>query len=135
MVNDRQHAVAFLYAVRPRLCALAADHNDTRAGSSQRLKVPITILPENGETIVVQQRCKFLREGVAQRNARDPGVLLLALVPAFVGRPVRDLRDRSYTRVLDTRTSRPLVSIKEGQSSSFSLVWRLTKSPLRLWCW
>ena len=75
------------------LRALAADYDDASADGGQQLKIPISVLPYDAEAIVVQQRRKLLREGVAQRDARDLGVLLLALVPASVGRPVQDLSD------------------------------------------
>lgn len=93
MVNHRQHAVTLLYAVRAPVCALAAHYNDTRACGGQRLSMPIAVLPYDAEAIVVQQRRKLLREGIAQRGARDLGVFFLARVPAFVTCQMHDLRD------------------------------------------
>src|SRR5215212_3308622 len=75
------------------LCALAANHDNTGAGGAQRLKIPIAILPYDCEAIIVQQRRKLLREGVAHGDAGDPGLFLLARTPAPVGRPVQDLSD------------------------------------------
>src|SRR3954470_887007 len=58
------------------LYALAADHDDTRAGCGQRLKIPIAVLPYDAKTIIMQQRRQLLREGEAHSDARDLGVLL-----------------------------------------------------------
>src|SRR3712207_2408277 len=66
------------------LGAFAADHDDARAGRGQRLTVPVAVAPHDGKAVVVQQRRKFLREGVTQRYACDLGALLGALEPAPV---------------------------------------------------
>ncbi len=64
---------------------LTADDKDARApGGGQRLKIPISVLPDDGETIIVQQRFKFLRESVTQCDARDFGLLLVGFDPAPV---------------------------------------------------
>ena len=53
------------------LRALAADDTDARAVRGQRFLIPISVLAENGEAIVVQHRRKLLWEGVAQSGAGD----------------------------------------------------------------
>src|SRR5215213_7579596 len=74
-------------------CTLAAYHDDARARGTQRLAVPVSVLADDGEALVVQQRRELLREGVAQRGAGDLRALFLALVPALVARHVQDLRE------------------------------------------
>src|SRR5258708_6280414 len=76
------------------LCALTADDDDALAGSGHWLKIPVSVLPDDSEAVIVQQHCKLIGEGETHRNPCDLGLMLVARPPAPVSRPVQDLGDR-----------------------------------------
>src|SRR5690349_703443 len=71
--------------------ALTAYGDDAWARGTQRLVIPVSILAFNTESIVVQQRREFLREGIAQCRAGDFCLFFFAIVPTLLTFQMQDL--------------------------------------------